>query len=149
MKYTLLTAGVVMIGLSVAACGGSDGADKKPAASADYCKELKAAQTTIGGAAASASIEDSLKSFHTLAASAPSAVAGQWKVLDGAFVDLEKAFKKAGVDFSDSEAAQKALTSGKIPLTVIQKLTSADVTKARTAIEEHAKTACKVNISGS
>lgn len=148
MKYTMLAAGVVMIGLSVAACGGGD---DKPAAgsSADYCKELKAAQTTIGSGSSNVSIEDSLKSFHQLAASAPGAVSAQWTVLDGAFVDLEKAFKKANVDFTDSEAAQKALTSGKIPLTVIQKLTSADVTKARTEIEKHAKTACKIDIASS
>lgn len=148
MKHTGLAAGIVMVGLSLAACGGSD---DKPASesSAGYCKELKSAQTTIGAPASNVSIKDSLKTFHSLAASAPDKVSAQWKVLDGAFVELEAAFKKAKVDFTDSAAAQKALTSGKIPLDVIQKLTSADVTKARTAIEEHAKTACKVDISGS
>lgn len=147
MKFNVVATAVVAVGLTLAACGGSD--ETKSASSGDYCKELKAAQKTIGGTAGSESIQDSLEAFHTLAASAPQDVAADWKVLDGAFVDLENAFKKAKVDFNDTDAAQKALTSGKIPLDVIQKLTSTEVTKARTSIEEHAKTACKIDLGSS
>lgn len=148
MKHTAWAAGIVMVGLSLAACGGSD--DKSTSGSSgDYCKELKRVQTTIGAAAGRVSIEESIKAFHDLTASAPDKISAQWKVLDGAFVDLETAFKKAKIDPADSAAVQKALTSGKIPQDVIQKLTSAEVTQARTAIEKHAKTACKVDITGS
>ncbi|MFI5428353.1 hypothetical protein [Aeromicrobium sp. UC242_57] len=147
MKISVLATGVVVLGLSLAACGGSD--DKAGGSSGDYCKELKSAQKTITGAASSGSIQDSVEAFHRLAAAAPSDVKAEWKVLDGVFINLEKAFKDAKVDLSDSEAAQKAISSGKISPEVLSKMTTPEVTKAQTAIEKHAKKACDINISGS
>lgn len=145
---TMMAATAAVVALSLSACGGSDDkASGSGSGSAEYCKQLEDAQSKIGSASGITSIQDSLKAFHGLADSAPKAVASQWKVLDGAFVDLENAFKKAKVDLTDSAAAQKALTTGKIPVDVIQKLTSAEVTKARTAIEKHAKSTCKVDIT--
>lgn len=153
MKISLAVAGAVLLGSSLAACGGGDsGADS------DYCKDIKTAKKTFSnvGAGDVGQLDSAFSTFHQLADEAPDDVKADWKKLDGAIDTVEKALKDAGLKMSDLEDMQ----SGKVPegvdvsklqglATEFQKLSSAEFTKASNAIEKHAKSTCKVDLGSS
>lgn len=160
MKITLTVAGVVLLGTTLAACGGGDGSDGGGSADGggDYCKDLKSAQSSFAKVSSSdfGSLEPAIKTFHQLAAEAPDEVKTEWKTLDGAFAKLENGFKDAGIKMSDLGDIQ----AGKIPEGVnLQKLNSLvssfseisneKVTAAQDTIQKHAKDVCKVELGSS
>lgn len=153
MKISLALAGVVLLGTSLTACGGSDGGG---GGSEDaYCKELKSAQKSFASVSQSdfSALDSAIQTFHKLAKDAPSDVKTDWKTLDGAFVKIEDAFASAGIKMSDLEDIQ----AGKIPegadvsklsslATSFGDISSAKVKSAQTAITKHAKDVCKVTL---
>ncbi|MET0930825.1 MAG: hypothetical protein ABWX74_14995 [Aeromicrobium sp.] len=157
MKISLALAGAVLLGTSLAACGGSDEGGGG-GGGGDYCKDLKTAQSTFSDVSGNDfdALDSAIETFHKLAAEAPSAVEAEWKTLDGAFVKIEDAFEEAGIKMSDLADIQ----AGNIPEGVdVSKLTSLSstfseissekVTKAQDAIEKHAKDECDVDLGAS
>lgn len=155
MKISLTLAGVVLLGTSLAACGGSDGGS---AGGGDYCKDLKKAQSTFSDVSANDfdTLDSAITTFHKLADEAPSDIDAEWKTLDGAFVKIEDGFKAAGIKMSDLGDIQK----GKIPAgadvsklsslaSSFSEISSDKVLKAQKAIEKHAKDTCDVNLGSS
>lgn len=153
MKISLALAGVVLLGTSLAACGGSDdgGADS------DYCKDIKTAAKTFGGLDSGdiGQLDNAFKTFHQLAAESPDSLTAEWKKLDNAVTTVEDGLKDAGIKLTDLAKIQ----SGQIPegvdvsklrslATDLQKLSDAEFEKASKAIEKHAKSECKVDLSG-
>jgi hypothetical protein len=174
MNKRAISSVVAVLALTLSACGGSDDdskaaddkakattpsasasadaktseGEKKITATGDYCKDLASAQGAITGDANSASLERSLEAFKILTASAPKKIAGDWKQVQGAFQEVSDAFAKAGVEMSDSDALQKAITDGDVDVKVLESLTNDKTLKAMTNIEAHAKSDCKVDLAG-
>lgn len=155
MKIATTIAGVVLLGVSLTACGGSSDNSAKGGSDGDYCKKLASAKTTFAKVSQSDfdALDDAIQTFHDLADSAPSAVKTEWKTLDSAFSEVEAAFKSAGIKMSDLANIQK----GDIPKGAdVSKLaslgdsfsaiTSEKVTKAQATIEKHAKDTCDVDL---
>jgi hypothetical protein len=159
MKISLTLAGVVLLGTTLAACGGGDGSDGgSGGGSGDYCKDLKTAKTTFAKVSGSdfGALDDAISTFHKLADEAPSDVKSEWKILDGTFVKIEKAFDDAGIKLEDLGRIQ----SGDIPEGVdttklaslgstLSEITGDKVTKAQATIQEHAKKSCDVDLGAS
>lgn len=175
MRTTAIFATVLLSASLLAGCGSSDkGADKSAGGKAgdnassgtdnggDYCDELKAAQADFDSFNSDtpdfSRFDDAIATFHKLAGDAPSAVAADWKTLDGALSGMEKALADAGLKIEDLGS----ITAGKLPpgMTAQQlqeigpKLQAAfsdldtpEVQKAGNAIEKHAKTECGVTLS--
>lgn len=152
MKIPLMLASVLLLGTTVAACGGGDGGD---GASGGYCTDIKAAKPVFDSLATGdlAQLEKGFNTFHDLADESPSDLKDAWKTLDGAATEIEKSLAGAGVKMSDLAGIQ----SGKVPTGVdmaklsglagdLQKLNNADFAKARTAIADQAKDTCKVDL---
>lgn len=156
MKLSLAVAGVVLLGASLAACGGSD--DKAKADSGgggDYCKQLESAKTTFAKVSESNfdALDSAISTFHELADTAPAEVKTEWQTLDSAFGEVEAAFESAGIKMSDLGEIQK----GKIPPGAdVSKLSSLGdsfaaitgekVATAQATIEKHAKDTCDVDL---
>lgn len=153
MKIGLVLAGVVLLGTSLAACGGSG--DGGGGGGGDYCKDLKEAQSTFADVSSNDfdALDSAIKTFHTLADEAPSDIDAEWKTLDGAFVKIEDGLADAGIKMSDI----KEMQAGKIPegadvskLTALASsfndISSDKVLDAQKAIEKHAKDECDVEL---
>jgi hypothetical protein len=138
--------GLLMIGSTVAGCGGSSDA---------YCGDLKKASASFGAlnSADYAKLDEALTTFHSLAEEAPSKVEDDWKTLDGAITTMQKALQAVGLKFSDLGDLQ----AGKIPAGLDQaKMTQlsaalgkVDATKLVSAsknISKHAKDECNVTL---
>ena len=161
MKISLALAGVVLLGSSLAACGGGDGSDGGSGGGGgggDYCKDLKTAKSTFSKVSGSdfGALDDAISTFHQLADEAPSEVKADWKVLDSTFVKIEKAFEDAGLKLEDLGKIQ----SGNLPEGVdaskltslgstLSEITGDKVTKAQAAIQEHGKKTCDVDLGAS
>lgn len=156
MKISLTLAGVVLLGTSLAACGGGDSGGGGDTGS--YCDELKSAKSSISKVSSSdfAALDDAIASFHKIADVAPSDVKADWETIDGAFVKVEKAFDDAGIKLSDLGDIQ----AGKIPEgadmtklaslgSTFSEISSDKVTKAQANIEKHAKDTCNVELGTS
>ncbi|MCW2840913.1 MAG: hypothetical protein JWR55_2396 [Aeromicrobium sp.] len=157
MKISLALAGVVLLGTSLAACGGGDDSGSG-GGDGDYCKDLKSAQATFAKVSGNDfdALDSAIATFHKLADEAPDDVKTEWETLDGAFLKIEKAFDEAGIKMSDLPEIQ----AGNIPEGVdVSKLTSLastfseissdKVTKAQATIEKHAKDSCDVDLGAS
>lgn len=151
MKITLSLVGVLLLGTSLAACGGSS----DDGASGTYCEGIKSAKPVFESLSKGdlAQLEEGFNTFHDLAKKAPDDLKGDWKTLDNAATTIETALAGAGVKMSDLSGIQ----SGKVPAGVdmtklaglagdLQKLNNADFAKARTAISDQAKDTCKVDL---
>lgn len=149
MKAPLALAGVVLIGSSLAACGGGD------AGGGDYCTELKASVSDIDKVSTGdvESFDQAFSAFHQLADSAPEAVRADWKVLEDAVGGLEQALKDAGVKISDFPTIQ----AGKLPegvdatqlsavATAYAKVADEKFAAATKNVQTHAKQACDVTV---
>ncbi len=158
MKISLTVAGVVLLGASLAACGGSDGGSdgaKAQSGGGDYCKQLESAKTTFDKVSQSNfdALDSAIETFHKLADTAPVEVKAEWQTLDNAFSEVEAAFKAAGIKMSDLGDLQE----GKVPKGAdVSKLstlgesfsaiTSEEVSKAQATIQKHGKETCKVDL---
>lgn len=153
MKIALALAGAVLLGTTLTACGGGDGGS-----GSDYCKDLKTAKTTLKdlGSDGGAGLDKAFATFHKLTKEAPSDVKSEWKTLDGAATKVEDAFKDAGIKLSDLAEIQK----GNIPkdadvsklsglASTLSDISGPEFTKAQTAISDHAKKTCKVDLKTS
>jgi hypothetical protein len=163
MKISLTLAGVVLLGSTLAACGGGDGSDGGGSGDGgggggDYCKDLKTAQSSFAKVSGNdfGALDSAIETFHQLAAEAPSEVKTDWKTLDGAFLKVEQGFKDAGIKMSDLGDIQ----AGKVPegttvpklkelATTFSQIQSEKVTTAQDAIQKHAKDVCKVDLGAS
>lgn len=122
-----------------------------------YCEDLRSAEeqfSSFGDDAAQ--FEEAVATFRELGEEAPDEVADDWEAFLGAFDELEAALNDAGIELSDLEEIQQ----GNLPEgvsqedlralgTEIEALSDGTVEKAGSAIEEHAKTECDVDLSGS
>lgn len=152
MKISHALAGVVLLGTSLAACGGGDSA-----ADSDYCKDIKTASKTFSNLDSGdiGKLGDAFKTFHQLAAEAPGTIEADWKKLDGAVTTVEDGLKDAGIKLSDLPKLQQGQVPKGIDVTKLQslatdlqKLSDAEFEKASKAIEKHAKDECKVDLNG-
>lgn len=140
----------------LAACSSSGSSS----ASGSYCDDLKADkayfQTLSGSNPDFSNLDQVFQRMHTLAAEAPSAVASDWKTLDGAVTTIETALKDAGLKPSDLAAMQK----GQVPKGAdlaklqalapkLQALSSSGVSDAANAIAKNAKDTCGVDLTAS
>ena len=156
MKISLTIAGALLLGTTLTACSGSDGAsDGGDGDSAAYCKDIASAKPVFETLASGdlSKLEEGFKTFHQLADEAPGDVSDDWKKLDGTARSVEEKLKATGLKYSDLPA----VSSGSIPEGVditkltsfvadLQKLNNDDVSDARTAIAEHAKKSCDVEL---
>jgi hypothetical protein len=155
MKIPLALASIVLLGSTLAACGGGSDSGDSSGADGNYCKDLKAAKTSIAKVSESdvSGLDDAITAFHKLAAEAPKEVKSDWATLDGAFVKVEKAFADAGIKFSDLAAIQAGnIPAGADPSKLaglassFSDISSAKVTTAQKNIEKHAKSSCDVDL---
>lgn len=156
MKIPMALASSVLLASTLAACGGGGGGGGE---NSNYCKDLKKASKTYGDFSSGAdlgSLDSAFKTFHKLAAEAPSDIDKDWKKLDGAITTVEKALKDAGLTFADLEKIQKGQMPENYDASKLQglasemtKLSSSDFTAASKSIEKHAKKTCKVNLNAS
>lgn len=155
MKIPLTIAGVVLLGVSLTACGGSDDNAEAKGGDGDYCKQLESAKKTFGEVSESNfdALDSAIETFHELADTAPAEVKTEWQTLDSAFSEVEAAFASAGIKLSDLGEIQK----GNIPKGAdVSKLSSLGesfsaitgekVSKAQATIEKHAKDTCDVDL---
>lgn len=163
MRTTAVLTAAVLATAVLTGCG-SNGDNGKSAGSSSggYCQELKAAKadfSSLNGAAPDfAKFDQAIATFHKLAGDAPSAVADDWKTLDGAFTTLQADLKADGISLSDLAPLMK----GQLPPGMSQadaaalapklqgtfaKLDDPKYTQAGTAIEKHAKTVCHVDLT--
>lgn len=148
MKKTPLTlVTVVLIGTTLAACGG--GGDSA------YCGDLESAASAFkdidGGDVTK--LDGAFDTFHQLAEEAPEDIKDDWKVVDDAISGVEKALGDAGLKFSDLPQIQ----SGELPegadATKLQGLSSSftalsdeKFTEASQAIDDHATEVCELEL---
>lgn len=148
MKITTALISAAFIASTLAGCGGGGGA---------YCDSLKEANADFK-TVNEGNFEQMDKAFdrmQSLADEAPSEIDKEWKILDGAITDMRKALDKAGLNFDDLGKIQ----TGEMPdgfdatkmaelAAEMQKVGSKDFQDAATTIEKHAKSECKVDLSG-
>ena len=155
MKLSPTLAGVVLLGTTLAACGGSDGGGGASGAGSGYCQEIAAAKPVFDSLSKGdlAQLEKGFQTFHDLADASPGDLEDEWKILDSAATSIEDALKSAGIEMADLAGIQ----SGQIPEGIdvtkltslaadLQKLNNDEFTKARTAITEQAKSSCDVDL---
>jgi hypothetical protein len=155
MKLSLALAGAILLGGTLAACGGSDDGG---GAGGDYCKDLKSATSEFKTLESGdyARFDTVVTTIHKLAGEAPGDIKDDWEVLDGALSTIVKAFDDAGIKLSDLDDIQ----AGKIPegvdmsklaglSTTLGDVSSEKYTDASKNIEKHAKDVCKVDLSDS
>lgn len=162
MRTPVALAAVLLAATTLSACGSSDGGSSADGGSKDkdsYCADLKKdAQyfKSLDGGDGS-QIQEAINRFHELADEAPSAVSSDWKTIDGAFTQLEQGLKSAGITVEQFGQIQ---STGKVPSGVdatklqsvvknLQSLSNEKFEKAGDNIEKHAKSECKVDLSGS
>ncbi|NRQ50552.1 hypothetical protein [Aeromicrobium stalagmiti] len=160
MKISLAVAGAVLLGSSLAACGGGDGGSSggSGGSEADYCKDIKSAATYIKGLNGGdvSQFNEALDQFKALGDEAPDAVKDEWVTLEKGISTVEKAFEDAGLKLSDLGKVQAGeIPEGvdvaklqKLPQT-LQGLDSKEFTTANDAITKHAKDVCKVDLDAS
>lgn len=152
MKISGAIVGALLVGSTVAGCGGSG--DNSGSA---YCGDIKKANKDFSALDAGdfSKLDKAFQAFHKLAGEAPSKIKPDWKILETAISAMEKGFADAGIKFSDLADLQK----GKVPEGVdISKLSGLSATmskfsdaKFKTAsdnIAKHAKSVCKVDVNG-
>ena len=163
IKYAVGTAALTLATAALAGCGSSNN-NSSASGSGNYCADLKADKSFVSGFSASGSgnspdlskLDEVFSRMHALAQEAPSAVASDWKTLDGAITEIQSALKSAGLkpsDLASLEAGQlpKGVDPSKLQAMVpkLQALSSSDVSKAASAISSNAKSACGVDLSSS
>lgn len=152
MKISVAIAGALLVVSAVAGCGAGSGSDSKA-----YCNDIKKADKDFNSFAAGdlTNLDKAFATFHSLAGEAPATLKKDWAVLDGAVTTMEKAFKDAGIEFSDLADLQK----GNIPAgvdtekltqlsTTMSKFTDVKFKAASDNIAKHAKDICKVDLAG-
>ena len=156
MRTSIAFAALTLTLASLTGCGSgsSSGADSS------YCKELKADKAyfaSLGSGSPDVSkLDDAFAKMHSLADKAPSAVADDWKVLDGALTSITDALKDAGISFADiAKMQQGQIPKGADPQKLaalapkLQEMSSAKLETASKNIEKHAKSTCKVTLGSS
>jgi hypothetical protein len=161
MRTTVILSSVVLAASLVAGCGSSG--DGGSSSSGSYCKDLKKAKDTFdtldGSSPDLNKFDDAIATLHKLADEAPSKIDKDWKALDGALTTMEKALADAGLKASDLGK----ITAGQLPDGMTAEELQASVPKlqaafsgmdtqkvkdATSAIEKHAKSTCKVDLTG-
>lgn len=161
MRAPVALAVVILAATTLSACGSSDGGSAS-GGSGDkdsYCSDLKkdAKYFSSLDSGDGTQIEEAINRFHELAGEAPDEVSSDWNTIDGAFTKLEQELKSAGITVKQFGEIQ---SSGKLPAGVdpsklqgivknLQSLTGEKFNNAGTAIEKHAKSECKVDLSAS
>jgi len=148
IKISAAIAGALLLGSTLAGCGG---------ASEAYCDDMKKADTDFSALDGGdfTKLEKAFQTFHTLAGEAPLEVKPDWVILESAIDAMEKGFKDAGIKFSDLAELQ----NGKVPegvdvaklselSTTMSKFSDAKFKTASDNIAKHAKEECKVDIEG-
>ena len=152
MRFTttiITTATLALATAAFGACSSADGASS----SDGYCKELKADkayfQAFDSGNPDISKLDEAFERMHSLAASAPPAVADAWKTLDGAITTIREALDEAGVDFADLAAMQDGEIPDDVDLDAIaalgpklEALSGTEVDAAADAIDKHAQNTC-------
>jgi hypothetical protein len=149
-RLVLMAAATLMAGM-LTACGGGDSGDTD--AYCDSIKEAKADFESLDKADFS-KLEDAFDKIHEIAGDAPDEVSDDWKILDDALQDMQKALADAGLEVSDLEG----LSTGQMPegldqedltklVQDIQAVGSEEVKKAADNIEKHAKDECDIDLS--
>jgi cytochrome c556 len=150
MRTVTALAAIALAASLLTACGGSG--------SSAYCKDLKSDKTyfdSLSGGSDTSKLGEAYQRMHSLAGEAPDAVKKDWKTIDDALTTVDKALKDAGITFADLGKLQKGETPAGADVAKLQalvpKLSAAfggsDVTKASKAIEKHAKSSCKVDLT--
>ena len=165
MRTTAVLSSAVLATALLAGCGSSGDSGKsgsESSSSGDYCQQLKAAKkdfSSLNGTTPDfAKFDQAIATFHKLAGDAPSAVAGDWETLDGAFTTLQKDLAAAGLSLKDLGP----ITKGQMPPGMTQadlaalgpklqatfaKLDDPRFTTAGKNIEKHAKSVCHVDLT--
>jgi hypothetical protein len=146
-KKPLALVGALLIGTSLAACGGSsDDA---------YCDDLQSAASTFEDVDSGSveKLDGAFDTFHQLAAESPEDIKDDWKVIDDAISGVEKALTDAGLTFSDLPKIQAGeMPEGADP-TKLQGLSSSfaalsdeKFAEASKAIDTHATDVCEIEL---
>ena len=146
MRIPVAVAAIVLIGSTVAACGGSGGDE----ASSAYCKDLKKQSESLSTPSPDTDLSETFRGVHELAGKAPDDHAAEWKVVDEAYRDMEKSLKDIGLDTSKKLVISSL--DGKFTeeqtekfLDIFIRLGDDKNVKALDKIAKHAKDECKVD----
>jgi len=145
-----------LVATALAACGSTSGSD----ASSPYCKEFKTDKAYFESIGSDnpdiTKLDEAFARMHALAASAPPAVAKDWKTVDAAVVTIQGALEDAGLDFADLAAMEQGDIPADVDLDALaaltpkmQALSGPEVDAAGTAIEKHAKSSCGITLTDS
>lgn len=160
MKIISTLAGVLLLGSSLAACGGdgSDGGDGGDRTGGSYCQDIAAAKPVFEDLSQGnlAQLEKGFATFHELADKAPADLKDAWKILDDAATSVEEAIQGAGLTFSDLAGIQDGQVPAGLDVTKLtglaadlQDLNSSEFSDARAKIADQAKDACDVELGAS
>jgi len=160
MRTTAVLSTIVLSAGVLAGCGSGGGASSD--SSSDYCTSLKSAKADFASFESSTPDFDALgkafDTFHGLADKAPSAVEDDWTTLDDALTAVEKGLDDLGLELADIGAivkgelpeGMKAEDVAEIMPKLQEKFSDLGgdkLEKATDAIEKHAKSECKVDLT--
>lgn len=157
MKHLPLVSVSAALVILSSGCASSDPSPVTAAADPAYCASFADAKTAFQDMA-SGQVTDfgaAFAVFHDLAAQSPSAISAEWATLDGAFVTVERALDEVGMSPDQLDAV---VTRGEVPEGVdvfemqrltgqLEQLGSADFAEAASAIEQHGRAACGVDLT--
>jgi hypothetical protein len=160
MRKATLVAGLVLAVSALSGCGGNgnNATNSGPTDTEAYCQKLKDDRTYFsafsGGNIKPDQFNQALDRFHALADAAPTSIAQQWDLLDSTLTEVERTLAEAGIDAKDLAGMQ----NGKLPKGVdmmklaslakkLQALNSPELKAAAKKIQQHAKTACGLDLA--
>ena len=159
MRTTTITGafGLALVAAVITGCGSKDGGSAAPS---DYCQELRTDKAYFQSLAGTdepdfATIQETFRRVHSLAAAAPADISDEWQSLDHAVTGIEDVLRESGLSPEDFATIQK----GEIPPGVdIDKLAALApkmqtlgprMNKAADRIAQNAKSSCGIDLQAS
>jgi hypothetical protein len=162
MKKTLALASVVLMAVSLTACGGDDNSSAG-GGGGSYCDQIKSVKSNVDGLDFTklddAQFSDLQSSLVGIASSAPADVKDDWTTLNSAIDQLKQILDDAGISFDDLQAIQNDPTNlpDGIDIAKLQDLaqklndfaSNSDFTAASDAIQANVKSECGIDLNTS
>ena len=158
---TTTVIGAVSLALAATVITGCGSKDTGSAASRGYCQELKTDKAYFRSLAGTgepdlATIRETFRRVHALAAAAPSEVSGDWRTVDSTVTTVEGVLHDSGLSPDDFAAIQR----GEIPEGIdveklaalapkLQTLGGPAMNKAADRIAANARSRCGIDLTAS
>ena len=146
------TTRILLASLAVLAASTACSTTDSESGASTYCRGLTKASNDHRTVAVSdrSSVDDSVRTFHALAAQAPDDIGPEWATVDAAFYEFEGVLRQAGLSV-DQVADTPARDSAHDPVGLRHAMSSLDLASTTTleaaaAIEEHAVQTCGIGL---